>query len=581
MPRIPRKRPIDYILPFLIMICTGVIVVLGYQLWSNLQGPEEKEDVYLYTANGSSKILPWGSGEWNRAYTGTRLLQGDSIKTQKGGRIVIELFEDHYIRMDERTEISISEIKESGDAYEVGILLEEGKVWINSDKSSDTPVKFKVRTSHTAIQTVSTIYEVEQNIGSEVIRVMNGEVLADIFVDEAETRRKVETIAIGVGQEAVITDEDLQDYADMQSPSVIHALSDEFKESSFYKWNVSEDKSPTDYSLKGGVFDDALIEDGATDDADIAVTEEEGESDLPRPVITTPSSNVFTTPESSLTLRGTTSAMTQKMMVDVTSGNDTQTYELNLYVTGGSQWSFAISEAGGTMEDGTNIYKFYAIDEEELKSATATVTVVYEGDGTIIADDEEEDEDADSEDDEEDEEVGDLGDFVAPEVLTYNGGESNEFDEDGVSVSGNVEGAEKVLVNGYQLTAFEPGDTTWTFYAKESIGNLSDGENTYNVVAYAPDGSTKSATAMIIYDQPEQEEEEVVEEEGVEDPTTDTADPVDETPTTDTADPVDETPTEDPVEEPEAPTTPKPLVDTTAPSSTPAPGEPDASDPAA
>jgi FecR protein len=565
MPRIPRKRPIDYILPFLIMICAGVIVVLGYNLWSSLQTPEEKEDVYLYTANGSSKILTWGSGEWNRAYTGTRLLQGDSIKTQKGGRIVIELFEDHYIRMDERTEISISEIKESGDAYEVGILLEEGKVWINSDKNSETPVKFKVRTGHTAIQTVSTIYEVEQNIGSEVIRVMNGEVLADIFVDEADARRKVETIAIGVGQEAVITDKDLQDYASMQSPSVIHALSDEFKESSFYKWNYAEDKSPTDYSLKGGAFDDALLEDSATDDAE--VTEDVGESDLPKPVITTPSSNVFTTPESSLTLRGTTSAMTQKMMVDVTSGNDTQTYELNLYVTGGSQWSFAISEAGGTMEDGTNIYKFYAIDEEELKSATATVTVVYEGDGITTED--EDDEDEDSEDDEEDEEVGDLGDFIAPEVLTYNGGESNEFDEDGVSVSGSVEGAEKVLVNGYQLTAFEPGDTTWTFYAKESIGNLSDGENTYNVVAYAPDGSTKSATALIVYDQPEPEEEEVVE------------DPEAEDPAADTVDPVDETPTEEPTEDSEAPTTPKPLVDTTAPSSTPASGEPDASDPAA
>jgi len=565
MPRIPRKRPIDYILPFLIMICTGVIVVLGYNLWSSLQMPEEKEDIYMYMANGSAKILPWGSGEWERSYTGTRLFQGDSIKTQKGGRIVIELFEDHYIRLDERTEINISEIKESGDAYEIGILLQEGKIWVNSDKNSENPVKFKIRTSHTAIQTVSTIYEVEQNIGSEVIRVMNGEVLSDIFVDEEDSRRKVESIAIGVGQEAVITDKDLKDYADMKSPSVIHALSDEFKDSIFYKWNYAEDKLPTDYSLKGGVLDgNAFLEDGATEEVDATVSEDEGESDLPRPVITTPSSNVFTTSESSLTLRGTTSAMTKKMMVDVTSGDDTQTYELNLYVTGGSQWSFAISEAGETMVNGTNIYKFYAVDEGDLKSATATVTVVYEGDGNIENDetDEIDEADEDSADTEDEEEVEDLGDFVAPEVLTYNGQESNEFSEDGIKVSGSVAGAEKVLVNGYQLTAFEPGDTTWTFYAKESLGNLDDGENTYNVVAYAPDGSTKSVEAVIIYDQPEPEEE------------------IAENNNADIADETDETSTENSTDS-TAPTTPKPLVDTTAPNTTPGPGEPDASDPAA
>ncbi|MBU1446309.1 FecR family protein [Patescibacteria group bacterium] len=561
MPRIPRKRPIDYILPFLIMICTGVIVVLGYQLYSSLQGPEEKEDIYMYLANGSAKILPWGSGEWERAYSGTRLFQGDSIKTPQGGRIVVELFEDHYIRMDERTELSISEIKASGDGYEVEINLQDGKIWINSDETSDSPVRFNVRTKHTSIQTVATVYEVEQNIDSEVIRVMEGEVLADIFVDEGEDQRKVESISIGVGQESVITDQDLQDYADMKNPSVINAIADEFKESFFYKWNYAEDKLPTDYSLKGGGdFNEALIEGGATEDPEQVVTEEAGESDLPCPIITTPSTNVFTTPESSLTLRGTTSEMTKQMMVDVTSGSNTQTYELNLYVTGGSQWSFAISAAGGNMKAGTNIYKFYAIDENDLKSATATVTVVYESDGSVVLD-----EDAvDPEEeviDEETEEVGDLGDFVAPKVLTYNGGESNEFDVDGVSVSGSVAGAEKVLVNGYQLTAFKPGDTKWTFYAKESLGNLSDGENTYNVVAYAPDGSTKSVEAIIIYDQPEPEEEEVPAEE----PVADESEPA-----------VDETPADDTT----AATAPKPLLDTTVPS-TPAPGEPDASDPAA
>ena len=75
MPRLPRKRPIDYILPFLIMICAGVIVVLGYQLFTSINQGEDDKDIYMYLARGNAKILPWGAGEWERAYNGTKLLQ--------------------------------------------------------------------------------------------------------------------------------------------------------------------------------------------------------------------------------------------------------------------------------------------------------------------------------------------------------------------------------------------------------------------------------------------------------------------------------------------------------------------------
>ena len=178
MPRIPRKRPIDYILPFLIMICAGVIVVLAYQLWSTLQSSEDENDIYMYTAQGNAKILPWGAGEWERTYNGTRLLQGDSLKTQKGGRMVIELFNDHFIRLDERTEVTLSEIKKTGDAYEINVIVRDGNIWLNSNDESENPAKFTVKTNHTVVKTVSTIYEVEQSDAEEVIRVIKGEIMA-------------------------------------------------------------------------------------------------------------------------------------------------------------------------------------------------------------------------------------------------------------------------------------------------------------------------------------------------------------------------------------------------------------------
>ncbi|MFC1810228.1 FecR domain-containing protein [Patescibacteria group bacterium] len=499
--RTTRKRPIDYILPFLIMICAGVIVVLAFQLFTSMNQAEDDRDIYMFLARGNAKILPWGSGEWERAYNGTKLLRGDSLKTQTGGRLVIELFDDHFVRMDEKTELIISEINKSGGAYDINLTLREGSIWINSNDESEVPVKFSAKTDHTIIKTVSTIYEVEQEENQEVIRVIKGTIVADIMINEDGNPNKVESIQIGVGQQAVITSDDIKDYEDRKSPSVIDALSDDFRDSGFYKWNMAEDKNPTDFSIKTNVLDDSFFDNEEEE-------EEEGESDLAKPEITTPSTLDFTTPEESLTIRGTTSFETKKMMVDVVSAGEENTYELNLYVPGGTEWSFAVSNEAGTLNSGLNNYYFYSLDENDLKSKRSKLTVTFEGEAS-------EGDEADEEDDEEEEEVDlDLPPLVAPTVDTYNSGTSNEDDTGEVRVVGHVTGAVEVIVDGYSLQAFEPGDTTWTYFAKESLGNLEDGENTYEVEAVASDGTTKSTQFTIIYNKPA--EEEPVEEEPVE-----------------------------------------------------------------
>jgi hypothetical protein len=482
----PRKRPIDYILPFLIMICAGIIVVLAYQLWNSLQPDENDRDIYMYIAKGNAKILPWGAGEWERAYNGTRLLQGDSLKTQRGGRVVIEFFKDHYIRMDEKTEIILNEIKKNNGSYEINLMLQEGAIWVNNNENSEIPVKFTLKTPHTLIKTVGTVYEVENLNAQEVIRVVKGSIIADILIDENGEKKKIETISIGVGQQAVIDEKDLAQYAKRMSPSVLEALSDNFKDGDFYKWNMAEDQNPSDFSLKGPSYNEDFLNEPATPDVE---TESANGTALATPVITTPSTLNFTTSESSLTIRGTTAAKTEKMMVDVYTGAEKQTYELNLYVPGNMEWSFAISEAAGTMKAGANTYKFYALDKDGIESPKSSITIVYKGSD-------------DSEDVEKD-----LGPLTAPKVETFNGSQENTVETDTVKVVGSVSGAEKIIVNGYTLKAFEAGDSTWVYYAKESLGNLKPGENSYTVKAVAPDGSEKSTEFSIVYNKQENLEE--------------------------------------------------------------------------
>jgi len=478
--RLPRKRPIDYILPFLIIICTGVIVVLGYQLWSSLNTDNNEKDIYMYVAQGNTKILPWGAGEWERGYNGTRLLQGDSLKTQSGGRIIVEVFNDHYIRIDEKTEISLSEIKKSGDAYEVTVLLSEGKIWINNNEDSETPVKFNVKTNHTLVTTVGTIYEVEQIAGSEIVRVIKGAIMAEIWVDDNGKKNKVESLQIGVGQEATLTDQIIQQYVQRQAPSVVTALSDAFKDGGFYKWNMAEDQNPSDFTNSSNVS--TLPDEFATEEV---TTETLAEGELAAPSITVPSSLNFSTPESSLTIRGTTVAETKKMMVDVKAGDKINTYELNLYIPGNTEWNFIVSEQAGTMKSGLNEYSFYAMGEGEAKSTKTKLSVAYS-----------------SENPEDATETEVTGPLTAPVVVSFNGSPSNTVTSEPVRISGTVTGAEKVVVNGYQLSAFKPGDTTWVYNVKESYGNLKAGENSYTVEAVAKDGSKKSTDFTLVYDKP-------------------------------------------------------------------------------
>jgi len=74
------QRPVDFLLPFLVLVSIGIIGVMAFQVWQNWD-KQGKADVYFYVIGGKAKILPYGQAEWNNAYSGTKLLLGDALKT--------------------------------------------------------------------------------------------------------------------------------------------------------------------------------------------------------------------------------------------------------------------------------------------------------------------------------------------------------------------------------------------------------------------------------------------------------------------------------------------------------------------
>jgi len=71
-------------------------------------------------------------------------------------------------------------------------------------------------------------------------------------------------------------------------------------------------------------------------------------------------------------------------------------------------------------------------------------------------------------------------------------------------IKGSISGAEKVIVDGYTLKKFEPGDTDWAYYANADYDLMTEGENSYEVYAEDKDGNkSDSIFVKIWYTAPE------------------------------------------------------------------------------
>jgi hypothetical protein len=482
-----RKRPFEYLLPFLIFVGVGVIGVLGFQLWNSLQGA--KGDVYFYIAAGKAKMLEYGVKEWETAYSGTKMFLGDSVKTSMGSRGVLQFFNGTVVRMDEDTEIVITDITKRSDVEKIGMTLNHGNVWINKVQTEGVDESdFQVRTSHLQVSDVGTVFEVESNT-VETVRVIQGSVNVQIL-DTDEKKTLLDTVQVGVGQEMNLDEAILKAFQNRETPSVLMALSDQFKLSDWYIWNMREDQSPTDFTIHHDL--PLLTEEAATLEVN-AGTQQAGStmettgnpvpletSGLQTPVITQPSSSSMSTDQNKVTISGTVGQGTAKVVVRQTVSGNTDEYTLSKFKAGDTSFSYNVSEALGNFRPGQNIYNFYAVDASGKKSDSAEIRITYNKTAVEVTDT-----------------------LTAPKVVSYNGGTSNTVTVSVVKVDGSVAGAEKVVVNGYTLGKFVAGSKTWTYFANEEGGNLKPGLNEYEVYAVDPQGVKSTVTTFTItYNKP-------------------------------------------------------------------------------
>lgn len=490
-----RKSPIDYFFPFLILVSIGIIVVMSLQLWSTWSSGT-KADVYFYVADGKAKLLPYGQTDWDSAYSGTRLLLGDSLKTSSFGRLVMDFFNGTIVRIGPDTAVTLADVTKNSDWEKISLNLENGMLWLNGKKSAGVKEAiYEVRTANLLVKAKGTVFEVE-NIGVETVRVFDGDVEVDVILNFDGKERIVDTVSLGIGQELSIDDATLRAYSQNKKPSIRNAMNDDFKLMEWYIWNTAEDDNPTDFSKPPSTFDDIVDETPATDDVSDGLDDGEldannnmqNDEELAPPLILQPVNKVVKDEE--LVISGQAPRGAVKMIVENSSGGVSDSYTLGGYVAGDATFKYTASVKLGNLKSGKNIYKVFAVDADGNRSEPAEIEITLEKEVVEIEED-----------------------LEAPKVVSFNGGSSSVVDKGTVVIEGTVVGAEKVVVDDYVLSQFQPGDKTWKYTASVEYENLKPGENVFEVYAVGPDGKKSAVVEFTVtYEGGEEEVEEPVAE---------------------------------------------------------------------
>ncbi len=88
----------------------------------------------------------------------------------------------------------------------------------------------------------------------------------------------------------------------------------------------------------------------------------------------------------------------------------------------------------------------------------------------------------------------------APEILEPANEERISAGVDAVKIEGTAPAqAAQIVVNGFTLTKFQPGDRKWTYFAAKRFGTLVPGENNFSVYAVTRDGKKSDTTEVTIF----------------------------------------------------------------------------------
>lgn len=475
----------SYLLPFLSIIILGLIVVLVFQMVDYFQEKriralENKASVAVVAGRAEMKI--WGVDQWTSALDGSILNEGDMIRTVPGSRIILTLLNGNVIRLHGDTEVELTALKSRDSQDEASFLLKSGDLWLKRTEKETVRSAFKVETSHLEVTSIGTIFHVSSG-SRESVRVLDGKVSVAVKVLDTESNRKriAETLEVALGQEVSLSATDINDLQNKKPLQLLALLSDDFRESEWYKWNREQDASG---QVGVTVADAVEKKEGAPlllPPPSVEPPPHEVTAVLSAPEILTPLVTERTTKSGNVLITGTVSSATEKIEMTTYIAGKAESYVLQKYKAGSEPWTYVASREYGNLVPGENRFTVVAVGKDGAQSDATEFTIFYD-------------------------KPKEPADLAAPVVVSFNDTSSSETMEDSVKVSGTIgKGIVKIFVNDFALTRYVPDSGVWVYYAKTVYGNLKEGENEYSVYGMDYDGNKTPVVKFTIVKKPKTE----------------------------------------------------------------------------
>jgi len=394
---------LSFLMPFIILICLGVIIILVIRLISTLTQNDLSKGVKFDVVAGEVQVKSWGTDTFVDFKTGSYLMEGDEIKTTKDSKVIMEFEDGSIVRLDDETDLIVDTMDFEKDSS-VKLMLVDGQIWVNKSYKDTSKTLLTIDMGHIVLRSNdSSIFSLQTNM-DETVRVLNGKsVFVDVMSENSED--VVETVTVAVGQEAQFNNEILAQFWNFDSPSIVEPFSDEFRDGKFYSWNLSEDKRPS--SLVDGELDSELgnvVEDGL-----VSVDPEALNGEVVGPVVDKENVDanldpvVEVVPEEKPVVDVSSSLATPKLvningasspndfgLYVVTSHLATITgsisgasavyvndYKLSKFLPGNTTWTYFANADYDLMTEGENIFNVYAVDANGKKSQILTFKVFY------------------------------------------------------------------------------------------------------------------------------------------------------------------------------------------------------------
>jgi len=225
-----RPKVGGFLFPFILFIIIGVVLVLGVEIYFKFFRDDIGDAIVLDIVSGQAQVKLWGTSEFSKAYDGTKILPGDEVFVGQNSKARVVYPDGTSLRLNGDTDA----VFESS----AKIVLKKGEIWVDKTFSSSCRWDFSVLVKNILAKPKCGIFDISFYGEKEIARTVSGAMEVDVYSRNGGV--VVDHVQIKEGERAVFDNKKLEKFWLFQAPNVVEAIGEDFMESNWYIWNVTD-----------------------------------------------------------------------------------------------------------------------------------------------------------------------------------------------------------------------------------------------------------------------------------------------------------------------------------------------------